>query len=121
MSKTKVNTLHDRAMAWVAEKVKGRVNHTSPPRLAKAFLGNHYPDVVVRNPLAYRGREEYHEVEVVSIPHSRLREYTNAKHNGLMLNTGKRKLWLVLPRGSREAFDSISVIEKTGASFKVLR
>jgi hypothetical protein len=41
-----METLHDRALKWVAEKVNGKVTHSFPPS-SKDFLGRHYPDVVV--------------------------------------------------------------------------
>jgi hypothetical protein len=114
-------TLHDRALNWVAEKVGGFVNHKPIPQQSEVFVGKHYPDVVVRsNPYAFRRREQYHEVEVILIPLSRLREYKEAKYEN---RTVKRHLWVVVPRGTREAFDSISVIEEddNGVDFRRIR
>lgn len=115
-------TLHERALNWVAQVIGGYVAHSSVPGKSKDFLGNHYPDVVKERGCRVSDGKEVHEVEALEIPLSRIDEYKRAKGRYL-LERDKRKLWIVVPQGTRKAFDVIHIIEEDeiNGDFKVIK
>lgn len=100
-------TLHEDALLWVTEHTSGTLNHSnfSDKSLPNHRIGKLHiePDVIEnlnKLPLLHR----YHEVEVLSLTKAKLEEYASHKQN--------KVLWVVLPKGTSKAFNTIKIIEE---------
>jgi len=102
--------IHKKAVAWVARRVGGVINHVSEnPFIGQYRIGGYIPDVV-KERIGLRDQTEIHEVEVVGLSERKISTYANC----LVLSSQKGILWIVLPSGTSNAFDEIRLIEQVG-------
>jgi hypothetical protein len=86
-------TLHDLALKWLSEKVKGQITHYDWSSKPSNF-GGRTPDVITN--------EELHEVQVVPMI-KKVKSYANVKNY-------RKYLWVVFDVNPYLAFDEVRVI-----------
>ncbi len=106
----KICGLHDSAIQYIADHVKGKITHKGVEKGTVVWrLQQIEPDIVqLRNFNA----EAYHEVEIVRMTKRKINTYRNVK--------ARKVLWLVLPKGASSVF-SIHILEQDGVQFREVR